>query len=262
MFLRILFMVLTFSSVNAFCQKSKTVTIPFYNTYGGIIMVDVMVNDNPLRMIVDYGASYISINNSTFETLKRQGTIGSTDIKYKTKTLLADGTLKEAQAINLKKVSLGDFVLTDVEALVISEDNAPLLIGQNVLTRFSTVSFDNINNSMSISHPLISELKLIPCDEKALSGVKTLYSLMSSSATLKCEYVYSETRIPTNTNVLNKLKHKLTIRYFMDVDANNANAIKRALLQNGFDDIIIEDMTPFYDEPMPCYFEIWINSSL
>jgi aspartyl protease family protein len=48
----------------------------------------------------------------------------------------------------LREVKIGDMVLENVEALVIDNVNAPLLLGQTVLERFGSIEIDNVNGEI------------------------------------------------------------------------------------------------------------------
>ena len=50
--------------------------------------------------------------------------------------------------MNLREVKIGDMILENVEALVVDNVNAPLLLGQTVLERFGSIEIDNVNGEI------------------------------------------------------------------------------------------------------------------
>jgi aspartyl protease family protein len=58
----------------------------------------------------------------------------------------ATGKISEGTKVNLREVKIGDMILENVEALVVDNVNAPLLLGQTVLERFGSIEIDNDNN--------------------------------------------------------------------------------------------------------------------
>jgi aspartyl protease family protein len=57
----------------------------------------------------------------------------------------ATGRISEAQWIVLRTVRVGNKTLHDVDALVIDNIEAPLLLGRSALDRFGRISIDNKN---------------------------------------------------------------------------------------------------------------------
>jgi aspartyl protease family protein len=58
----------------------------------------------------------------------------------------ATGRISEGTKINLRLIKIGNIVLDNVQATVIDNVNAPLLLGQTVLERFGSIEIDNDNN--------------------------------------------------------------------------------------------------------------------
>ena len=60
----------------------------------------------------------------------------------------ATGKISEGTKINIREVKIGEMVLENVEALVVDNVNAPLLLGQTVLERFGSIEIDNVNGEI------------------------------------------------------------------------------------------------------------------
>lgn len=114
----------------------------------GVRYVWIEINGIKLRFIFDTGASSICISPAEATVLYRQGTLRKEDILNVEYFQDATGKISEGTKVNLREVKIGDLILENVEALVIDNVNAPLLLGQTVLERFGTIEIDNMNNEI------------------------------------------------------------------------------------------------------------------
>jgi aspartyl protease family protein len=142
-------------------QKTEKVAEPIY-TYtppveeitnklemeveNGVRYVWIEVNGIKLRFIFDTGASNICISPAEATVLYRQGTLQKEDILSTQYFQDATGRISEGTKINIRNIKIGNSELTNVEATVIDNVNAPLLLGQSVLERFGSYEIDNTNN--------------------------------------------------------------------------------------------------------------------
>jgi aspartyl protease family protein len=111
----------------------------------GVRYVWIEINGIRLRFIFDTGASSICISPAEATVLYRQGTLSKEDILNTEYFQDATGKISEGTKVNLREVKIGDMILYNVEALVIDNVNAPLLLGQTVLERFGSIEIDNVN---------------------------------------------------------------------------------------------------------------------
>lgn len=114
----------------------------------GVRFVWIEINGIRLRFIFDTGASNICISPSEANVLYRQGTLQKQDILDVAYFQDATGKISEGTTVNLREVRIGDLVLENVEALVVDNVNAPLLLGQSVLERFGSIEIDNVNSEI------------------------------------------------------------------------------------------------------------------
>lgn len=114
----------------------------------GVRYVWIEINGIRLRFIFDTGASSICISPAEATVLYRQGTLQKEDILNVEYFQDATGKISEGTKINLREVKIGDMILENVEALVIDNVNAPLLLGQTVLERFGSIEIDNVNGEI------------------------------------------------------------------------------------------------------------------
>ncbi len=114
----------------------------------GVRYVWIEVNGIRLRFIFDTGASNICLSPAEATVLYRQGTLQKEDILSTQYFQDATGRISEGTKINLRKIKVGNSELLNVEATVIDNVNAPLLLGQSVLERFGSIEIDNTNNTI------------------------------------------------------------------------------------------------------------------
>ena len=112
----------------------------------GVYKIPVTVNGQPMRFILDTGASLISISSTEVDFMMKQGTLTATDIIGQSRFQDANGNISPGAVIRLKSVQIGDRVLENVTANVISNTKAPLLLGQSALSQFGKISVDYTRN--------------------------------------------------------------------------------------------------------------------
>jgi aspartyl protease family protein len=117
-------------------------------TEHGVRYVWIEVNGIKLRFIFDTGASNICLSPAEATVLYRQGTLQKEDILTTEYFQDATGRISEGTKINLRTIKVGNAELKNVEATVIDNVNAPLLLGQSVLERFGSIEIDNNNNQI------------------------------------------------------------------------------------------------------------------
>jgi aspartyl protease family protein len=114
----------------------------------GVKYVWIEINGIRLRFIFDTGASNICISPAEANVLYRQGTLRREDILDKEYFQDATGKISEGTKVNLRTVKIGNKVLENIEATVIDNINAPLLLGQSVLENFGKIEIDNANGQI------------------------------------------------------------------------------------------------------------------
>jgi len=107
---------------------------------GGVFKVPCVVNGLKLKLIFDTGASNVCISQSVALMMLENDYLSANDIKGTAQSQVADGRIVNHTKINLRKIQIGDKVLTNVEAVVIHGQTAPLLLGQSALKRLGRYS--------------------------------------------------------------------------------------------------------------------------
>ena len=126
--------------------------INMIKTKSGVFEISVGINDiMKMNFILDSGASEISISSDIASVLLRSGTIDESNILEPVEYRIADGTVVTYQRLRLPKIELeGGVVINDVVASVSNSAGAPLLLGQNVLSKLGGFRIDYVNNLLII----------------------------------------------------------------------------------------------------------------
>ena len=118
---------------------------------GGVYLVPITVNGLSLRFIFDTGASSISLSSAEALVMLRQGKISKEDIVGQQQFQDATGGISVGTIIRLHTVEIGGLVLENVEATVVDNIQAPLLLGQTALSKFGKVTINYNNNTIEFN---------------------------------------------------------------------------------------------------------------
>lgn len=118
---------------------------------GGVYLVPVIVNGLNLNFIFDTGASSISLSSAEATVMLRQGQITEDDILGQQQFQDATGGVSVGTIVLLRTVQIGDIILENVEANVVDNLQAPLLLGQTALAKFGKVTIDYNNNTIEFN---------------------------------------------------------------------------------------------------------------
>ncbi len=124
----------------------NSINIAYTEMYGNTITIPVKINGMSLDMIFDTGASATCITLAEAQYLYEKGNLSDNDIIDTQHFQTADGNISTGLRIILRNVSIGDEInLTNVEAVVVQNQQAPLLLGQSVMKNFREISVDREN---------------------------------------------------------------------------------------------------------------------
>lgn len=118
---------------------------------GGVYLVPITVNGLSLDFIFDTGASSISLSSAEAMVMLRQGQITQDDIVGQQQFQDATGEVSVGTIILLRSVQIGDITLENVEASVVDNIQAPLLLGQTALAKFGKVTIDYNHNTIEFN---------------------------------------------------------------------------------------------------------------
>lgn len=130
-------------------MDDNVISIPFTER-GGVKYVNVSVNGFGFEMIFDTGCSGTLISVAEANYLYQKGYLTQDDIVGVAKSQIADGSIVENMVIILREVVLdGKICCPDVTATVSDNNNAPLLLGNEVLNRVAAYAVDNENRTIN-----------------------------------------------------------------------------------------------------------------
>lgn len=277
-----------------FIVFAQDIEIPMTGGSNGLNYIKLGINGNPTNFIFDTGANGLTINQAVFNDLKRKNAMSSSDITGTTSVTLANGNQVSASTINIRSLEVGNKVITNVQG-VIMPNNAPPLVGENVLKQLGqvTANFGQkkiiISQNTSTSQPGIggipttnppkqgisilggiNKIRVIPCDYQDISQVKILIQKLKNDPNFSHMTIEEESNIPPANAVQRIMTGTITVRYF-------DNNTKRLIAQSEFlapirqvvqsssnysNAIRNEDMLPSYNnQSIPRYVEIWIRQN-
>ena len=118
---------------------------------GGVYLVPITVNGLNLKFIFDTGASSICLSAAEAAVMVRQGKLSNDDILGQQQFQDATGGISVGTVVRLHTVEIGGIVLTNVEANVVDNIQAPLLLGQTALSKFGKVTIDYNKNTIEFN---------------------------------------------------------------------------------------------------------------
>jgi len=130
-------------------RASQGKTIVKMENNNGVKYVWIEINGLKLKFIFDTGASSICISSAEATVMYRQGTLQKEDIIDIQYFQDATGKVSAGTRINLRTVKIGNRILRNIEATVIDNNEAPLLLGQSAFEKFGKISIDYGNNEIT-----------------------------------------------------------------------------------------------------------------
>lgn len=107
---------------------------------GGVYKIPCEINGLRLKLIFDTGAANVCISGAIADMMLENGYLDKNDIKGSGLSQVADGRIIDNTIINIKHLKIKDIELNNVEAVVIHQQSAPLLLGQSAIQRLGRVS--------------------------------------------------------------------------------------------------------------------------
>ena len=134
----------------ATATKHGVSEIAFTRT-GGVTQVPCTINGLPLHFVFDTGASDVSLSSVEALFMFKNGYLKPTDVIGRRAYLTASGDVVEGTSVRLRSVTFGGLTLDNVRASITHSQDAPLLLGQSVLSRLGKVEIDNHANVIRIT---------------------------------------------------------------------------------------------------------------
>lgn len=106
---------------------------------GGVYTIPCLVNGLKLRFIFDTGASNVCISLTEATFMFKNGYLNANDIVGDGKSQIADGSLVENIHIILRQMEIGGIKFDNIDAVVMNNIKAPLLLGQSAIQKLGAV---------------------------------------------------------------------------------------------------------------------------
>jgi aspartyl protease family protein len=116
---------------------------------GGVYYVPCKINGTEMDFIFDTGASDITISLTEARFLRKQGKLTDDDFVGIQQYRIANGSICEGMVVILKKVEIGNREFNNVQASIVDNLDAPLLLGQSALAKFGKISIDYNRNEIT-----------------------------------------------------------------------------------------------------------------
>lgn len=125
--------------------------IPLVRQASGTYLVKASVNGLPMDFILDTGASSVSVSQVESDFMLKNGYLKTSDVKGNSRYVDAQGETHTEKSVKLRSIKIGEIEVSDIRAGVVSNQKAPLLLGQSVLERFGKVEIDHTQNILRIT---------------------------------------------------------------------------------------------------------------
>lgn len=109
---------------------------------GGVYTVPCLVNGLPLKFIFDTGASDVSISLTEALFMLKNGYLKKEDIGESVYYSIANGDVAKGTKLNIKEIEFAGLKLYNVEASIVHETSAPLLLGQSVISKLGKIQLE------------------------------------------------------------------------------------------------------------------------
>lgn len=135
----------------------------------GVYTTPCIVNGLKMRFVFDTGASSVTLSLAEAMFMMKNGYLDKEDIHGLSYSQLANGEIVENTTVNLKEVEIGGIKIHNVEAKIIHELTAPLLLGQSVIQRLGKIQINDdelvILEHYNIDYPNIPNVKVERSEE-------------------------------------------------------------------------------------------------
>lgn len=131
---------------------AKSQTIINMKKKDGVFYMPCKVNNLPLEFIFDTGASDVVISSAEAIVLLKQNLLLPSDFIGVESYQVASGEINEGTVIIIRKIEIGDLILTNTKATIVHNINAPLLMGQSALSKLGKIEINYSTNTLTINN--------------------------------------------------------------------------------------------------------------
>lgn len=130
---------------NAICVK--------FRESQGLVVIPAKLNGVSIDMIFDSGCSGMQLSLHELQTLYKNGVFSEDDIIGTTFSQVADGSIVEDGVVVIRELEIGGedgLILHNIRATVSLNENAPVLLGMDVISEVASVEIDNVHETINI----------------------------------------------------------------------------------------------------------------
>lgn len=205
------------------CGNSQTKII--MEKDGGVYTVPCKINGLPLKFIFDTGASDVSISLTEAMFMLKNGYLKKEDLGESVYYSIANGDVAKGTKLNIKEIEFGGLKLFNIQASIVHETSAPLLLGQSAIEKLGRIQLEGnqltilngANSSYDYSNKnntsVASSYNTAPKNNNSLASIEFNFkSLPIYSGTLNTSDVLVLDRPDlVNSNRVNGLGSTITI---------------------------------------------------
>lgn len=129
---------------------SLSQTVVQMTRLNGVSVIPCKVNGLSLNFIYDTGASDVSISLVEAGFMLKNGYLTESDFIGSQNYSDANGDIEEGVTINLRSIIIGGLLIKDIQATIVKNTKAPLLLGQSALSKLGIVQQDFVKNTLTI----------------------------------------------------------------------------------------------------------------
>lgn len=131
---------------------------------GGVYLIPCTVNGARMKFIFDTGAASVCLSESMAAYLLENNYLSLSDFKGSGLSSIADGRTILHTEINLRDIEIAGLHIKNIRAVIVPQQNAPLLLGQSAIQTLGSVTIDGstliINGAPSnVSDDLIKHIR-------------------------------------------------------------------------------------------------------
>lgn len=193
---------------------------------GGVYKIPCLVNGAKMKFIFDTGAATVSLSLPMAEYLYDNDYISTTDFIKVGQSIIADGSVVDHMEINLRNIEISGRHLSNVPAVVIASQNAPLLLGMSAIQKLGRIEINGnvltiVSDKTTDSKKRIDELtgKIKSYQDNGLYGREQecwaeLYTIQRFTDEMLFEYArccYYNTDFKSALRVLEEIKDYETL---------------------------------------------------
>lgn len=130
----LLFIVLAIGAYPCFSQVTITM-----EERGNVFYIPGKVNGLSLEFIFDTGASNVCLSLAEALFMLKNGYLSENDLKGTGYSQIANGDIVENTTVTLREVEIGGIKLHNVDAVIVQNINAPLLLGQSAIQQLGPI---------------------------------------------------------------------------------------------------------------------------